>query len=80
MIEPQKYMDLELSLVNISYFLLSKLKKEKALKYDTALDFATMLFGDDVKETFLPALNFLFLLGKIKYNKEKDTIIFIDKE
>lgn len=72
-------MDLELSLLNVSYFLLNKLKKEKAMKYDSALDFVLLLFGDDIKELFLPTLDFLFLVGKIKYNKQKDLILFIEK-
>jgi hypothetical protein len=74
MIAPHKYLDLNLSLINLGGLILTILKDESAVKYQELYERVLLARGDNAKEVFLPALGFLFLLGKIEYQKEIDTI------
>ncbi|WP_321333944.1 ABC-three component system middle component 8 [uncultured Bacteroides sp.] len=74
MIAPNKYLDLDLSVINLGGIILSILKKSGMTKYDDLLDRVMMIQGEKSKEMFLPSLSFLFLLGKIQYNKSLDII------
>jgi len=77
MIAPHKYLDLNLSVLNLGGMILSIVKEERAVKYDELLDKVILSRGVNAKEVFLPTLSFLYLLGKIEYRKDIDTIEFI---
>ena len=77
MITPHKYLDLNLSLLNLGGLILSITKKEGAIKYDELLERIILLRGDNAKEVFTPTLSFLYILGKIEYQKNIDSIEFI---
>lgn len=77
MITPHKYLDLNLSLLNLGGVILNILKEEGAVKYDELLEKVIIARGNSVKEVFIPTLSFLFILGKIDYQKNIDTIEFI---
>jgi len=47
------------------------------VKYDELLDKVILTWGISAKEVFIPTLSFLYLLGKIEYQKDIDTIEFI---
>lgn len=79
MITPEKHMNLELSVINVSFFILYKIKKDLEIKFDDLILYLNKLLGDDVKIIFMNSINFLFLLGKIEFNKEKDKFIYIEK-
>lgn len=72
MITAHKYLNLDLSVINISALIIDKLKKNNLLKYDELLSLLTSAFGDKVREVFPYALNLLFLLDKIYYFPELD--------
>jgi len=74
MIAPHKYLDLDLSILNLGGLILNLMKDEGAIKYDELLDKAILIRGTSVKEVFIPTLSFLYILGKIEYQKEIDTI------
>lgn len=77
MIAPHKYLDLNLSLLNLGGVILSIVKEQEVIKYDELLEKVTLLRGINAKEVFIPALSFLYLLGKIEYQKDIDTIEYI---
>ncbi len=74
MITPHKYLDLNLSVLNMGGLLLTALKENGVMKYDELLDKVILALGSNAKEVFIPALSFLYILGKIEYKKEIDTI------
>jgi len=77
MITPHKYLDLNLSVLNLGGFVLTTLKSEGAMRYNELLEKSILMIGVNAKDVFIPTLSFLYLLGKIEYNKEIDTIEFI---
>lgn len=77
MIAPHKYLDLNLSLLNLGGLILKILKEEGAIKHDELLEKVTLVRGDSAKDVFIPTLSFLYILGKIEYQREIDTIEFI---
>lgn len=77
MITPHKYLDLDVSLLNLGGLILSMLKENEVIKYDELLEKIIMARGLNSKEVFIPTLSFLYLLGKIRYQKEIDSIEFI---
>lgn len=77
MITPHKYLDLNLSILNLGGVILNIIKEEGAVKYDELLERVILTRGINAKEVFIPTLGFLFILGKIEYQKEIDTIEII---
>jgi hypothetical protein len=77
MIAPHKYLNLNLSVLNLGGLILNILKQEEAVKYDDLLQRVLLARGGNAKEVFLPTLSFLYLLGKIEYRKDIDTIEFL---
>jgi len=77
MIAPHKYLDLNLSVLNLGGVILSIVKEDGAVKYDELLEKVVLARGISAKEVFIPTLSFLYLLGKIEYQKDIDTIEFI---
>ena len=77
MISAHKYLDLNLSLLNLGGVILNIIKEDSAIKYDELLEKVILARGISAKEVFIPTLSFLYLLGKIDYQKDIDTIEFI---
>jgi hypothetical protein len=77
MITPHKYLDLNLSLLNMGGVILNIIKKENVIGYDELLERVISLQGNNATEVFIPTLSFLYLMGKIEYKKDIDTIEFI---
>ncbi|GBF44321.1 hypothetical protein LPTSP2_36240 [Leptospira ellinghausenii] len=67
MIKPHKYLNLDLSILNISAFILQDLKKNSILSYNDVINSSINKFGENVKDTIPFALSFLFMLDKIEY-------------
>lgn len=77
MITPHKYLNLDLSLLSLGGLVLKLLQEFNSLKYDELLEKLVLSRGDSVKDVFTLTLSFLYLLNKIEYNKELDTIEII---
>lgn len=73
MITPNKHMKLELSVINIATTLLIRLNENSPQKFDDLLSATIYKHGDKAKVNFLAALDFLFLLKKIKFLKDIDS-------
>lgn len=68
MITPHKYLNLDLSVINVSALIIQQLKEHKLIKYDELLYLVMSQLGKKTKETFPYAINFLYLLDKITYH------------
>lgn len=76
MIKPDRYTDLDYSVLNISSFILKQLNSFYEISYDLLLDKIISVLGNEAKENYPYALNFLFLLNKISYNQTTDSFIY----
>jgi hypothetical protein len=72
MITPHKYLNLDLSVINVSALIIDKLKKHSLLTYDELLNMTINALGKNAKEVFPYSLNFLFLLDKLHYSSQLD--------
>ena len=79
MLKPVKHMNLDNSLIRISAILIQFLKSLKIVKFNQLLERLVTKEGDEVKYMYVPALNFMYLLGLIEYHSKNDTIEFIFK-
>lgn len=74
MIIPDKYTNLNLSIVNIGGVILRSLQNCSIQKYDDLENHVSASLGDSAKLLFVPALSFLYVLGKINYQSSSDSI------
>ncbi len=78
MIKPDKYMNLNLSVINIGGIILKSLSRCPIQKYDDLENIIITILGEDAKYVFNQALSFLFLLGKINYQSSSDAIKLVE--
>jgi len=76
MLRPTKHSHPDQTVINVSLRLLVRLKARRLDEYDVLRKFAkrTVLGGDVL---FLPALNFLYLMGLIEYRPKTDAVEYI---
>jgi hypothetical protein len=76
MLRPTKHSHPDRTVINVSMLLLSRLRARRVDDYDVLKKFAKKsVIGGDV--LFLPALNFLFLMGLIEYRPKTDAVEYI---
>lgn len=76
MLRPSKHSHPDRTVVNVALLLLSRLRKRRLEGYTALRVYAKkVVAGGDV--LFLPALNFLFLLGLIEYRPKTDAIEYV---
>jgi len=76
MLRPTKHSHPDRTVVNVALLLLKHLRKRRFDRYGDLRAFAIRaVTGGDV--LFLPALNFLFLLGLIEYRPKTDAIEYV---
>ncbi|MDW7756181.1 MAG: ABC-three component system middle component 8 [Desulfuromonadales bacterium] len=76
MLRPTKHSHPDRTVINVSVLLLSRLKTRRVDDYDSLHKFAKKsVIGGDV--LFLPALNFLYLLGLIDYRPKTDAVEYV---
>lgn len=76
MLKPTKYTDVNISLIAISSEILKHFRSTDAIPYQDLLNKIIGKKGIEAKNVFLPALSFLFLLGKVEYHNKSDLIRF----
>lgn len=75
MLRPTKHSHPDRTVVNMALLLLMHLKTRRVEDYETLRQYGKKkISGGDV--LFLPALNFLFLMGRIEYRPKTDAIEF----
>ncbi|HVJ06481.1 MAG TPA: ABC-three component system middle component 8 [Candidatus Saccharimonadales bacterium] len=76
MLRPTKHSHPDKTIVNVSLLLLVRLKARRIDDYDALRKYAKKAInGGDV--LFLPALNFLFLLGLVEYRPKTDAVEYL---
>lgn len=76
MLRPSKHSHPDRTVVSVALHLLKRLRKQRLDRYGDLRGFAKkVVTGGDV--LFLPAINFLFLLGLIEYRPKTDAIEYV---
>ncbi|ASJ23748.1 ABC-three component system middle component 8 [Laribacter hongkongensis] len=76
MLRPTKHSHPDRTVINVSLLLLARLKSRRVDDYDGLRKYARKaVTGGDV--LFLPALNFLFLMGLIDYRPKTDAVEYV---
>ena len=76
MLQPTKHSHPDRTVINVSLLLLARLKTRRLDDYDSLRKYAKKaVVGGDV--LFLPALNFLYLLGLIGYHAKTDAVEYV---
>lgn len=76
MLRPSKHSHPDRTVVNVALLLLTRLRKRRLDSYSALRSYAKKAAdGGDV--LFLPALNFLFLLGLIEYRPKTDAVEYL---
>lgn len=74
---PNKFMKFDNCMLKVGAEIIKILLKNKKIKYSTLYDNFKKIYKEDTDYIFLPALNFLYLLGKIEYKIKKDMVELI---
>ena len=77
MITPNKHLNLESSVINVSTTILKILNESSPMKYDDLFSAVKYQNGEKAKINFLAALDFLYLLKKVKFLKTIDSFELI---
>lgn len=76
MLRPTKHSHPDGTVINVSLLLLARLKMRRVDDYDSLRTYAKkIVVGGDV--LFLPALNFLYLMGLIDYRPKTDAVEYV---
>jgi hypothetical protein len=78
MLRPTKHSHPDRTVISVSIMLLARLKMRRLDDYDGLRKYAKKaVTGGDV--LFLPALNFLYLLGLIEYRPKTDAVEYVGR-
>lgn len=80
MVFPDKYTDLNYSILNIGSLILKSLVSCHVRKYDEVEDYVASILGQKAKTMFIYALGLLYILGKVSYSKDTDIIELTNHE
>lgn len=76
MLRPTKHSHPDRTVISVSLLVLARLKTRRLDDYDNLRKYAKKaVVGGDV--LFLPALNFLFLMGLIDYRPKTDAVEYV---
>ncbi|PYD02644.1 hypothetical protein DND90_31795 [Pseudomonas syringae pv. maculicola] len=76
MLRPTKHSHPDRTVINVSMLLLTRLRVRRVDEYDLLRKFAKKsVIGGDI--LFLPALNFLYLMGLIEYRRKTDAVEYV---
>jgi hypothetical protein len=74
MLTPRKHLDLDSSVLRVASILLKALKRPGVMEFERLRGVVLKRVGEGGEVSFLPALNFLYLLGRVEYHTQNDTI------
>jgi len=76
MLRPTKHSHPDRTVINVALLLLMRLKDRRVDEYSALRKYAKKtVTGGDV--LFLPALNFLYLMGVIDYHRKTDAVEYV---
>lgn len=73
MIRPDKHLDVSVSVIYVGGLIIEGFKEQDYIRFDELLNALIRKTDQRVKAVFIPALSFLYLLGKIRYHQEIDS-------
>ncbi len=76
MLRPSKHSHPDLTVMNMSYVVLARLKKARIADYSDLFRFVIKSYPNG-EALFLPSLNLLFLLGLIQYHPKGDRFEYV---
>jgi hypothetical protein len=74
---PSKYLDLETSVLRLSAFLLEQLRRESIIRLTDLTARVDGYTDGRGRFNFFPAMNLLYLLGRIEFDEEHDLVRFV---
>jgi len=74
MLKPDKHTEIKYSVVYLSALMMKEIQQNGVIKYDELKNILIQKIGNKVSENFEQALSFLYLLDKISYLQELDSI------
>jgi hypothetical protein len=77
MLTPRKHLNLDVSVLRISALMLAELRRRSVVELEKLRAYVIRRAGEDAELAFLPAFNFLVLLGKVTYPTKNDTIEYL---
>ncbi|RBP33487.1 hypothetical protein DET50_102302 [Marinobacter pelagius] len=77
MLRPTKYSHPDSTVVSASLLLLESLKDGRIIEYSDLLKLTKSRISGG-ENLFIPALSFLFLMGKVRYHQNTDSFEYID--
>ena len=76
MLRPSKHAHPDRTVINVALLVLMRLRAKRLWDYGALFDYARKaVVGGDV--LFLPALNFLFLMGLVEYHPKTDALEYV---
>lgn len=73
MLTPSKHLDLDRSAVRVAAEVMAELRRRRIMGYDAVVQLIKRRTGDDADVVVAPALNFLYLIGRLEYHPINDT-------
>lgn len=74
MLKPDKHTEIKYSVVYLSALMMKEIQRNGVIKYDELKSTLIQKVGNKVNENFEQALSFLYLLDKVNYLQELDSI------
>jgi hypothetical protein len=74
MLTPRKHLDLDSSILRVAAIMLRTLKRPGVMEFERLRGVVLKRVGDAGEVSFMPALSFLFLLGRVAYHVQNDTV------
>lgn len=74
MLKPDKHTEIKYSVVYLSALMMKEIQQNGIIKYDELKNALIQKVGNRVNENFIQALSYLYLLNKVNYLKELDSI------
>lgn len=78
-LSPTKHSNLRYSVVNVSASIITTLKENGIIEYNDLLATLKKKVGHEVGEVFLLSLTFLYILKRIEYIDELDSIMLLNE-
>jgi hypothetical protein len=75
MLAPNKHTNIKYSVLYISGLIMFEIQRSGTIKYDDLKNAVINQVGNELGDTFEYSLSFLYLINKIMYNQQSDTVI-----
>lgn len=78
MIAPNKHTEIKYSVLYVAGIILKETMKSGVISYSELKGALVQVLGKEIDAVFPQSLSFLYLMNKIEYKKDIDSIIYID--